>query len=394
MKLKISILAVALLCASCGTQLALKNFKDLPEDISVKTIGNRVVEQFLVSNPLDYGKNLPGYKAPYTYGGGNDMNYSVVSLWVNAIEFAHRTHNKELKNQLIDSFEPFYGEKKSKCNRDNHVDFSIFGAIPLEIYLVSGDKRALEMGLRYADHQWEDPTGKHGERVGGNGNYPIERQREFLADGYSPQTRLWIDDMYMITALQTQAYRATSDRKYIDRTAREMKMYMDTLQRANGLFYHAAGAPYFWGRGNGWMAAGLPMLLSYLPKDSEYRPALMEAYKKMMATLLEHQHENGLWGQVIDDPEFWEESSCSAMFAYAFIEGVRQGWLDEATYGPAARRAWGALCGKLDEHANIADVCIGTNWKNSRKWYMDRPRANGDPHGQMAIMWICSALLK
>jgi hypothetical protein len=25
---------------------------------------------------------------------------------------------------------------------------------------------------------------------------------------------------------------------------------------------------------------------------------------------------------------------------------------------------------------------------------MDRPRSNGDPHGQMAMMWICSALLK
>lgn len=391
---KISILAVSLLCASCGTQLALSSFKDLPEDISVETIGNRVVEQFLAADPLDYGNNLPGYQAPYNYGRGKEMNYSVVSLWVNAIEFAHRSHNKELEKRLIDFFEPFYGERKDKRNRDNHVDFSIFGAIPLEIYLMNGDKRALELGLRYADHQWEDPTGKPGKKVGGNGNYPIEGQREFLANGYSPQTRLWIDDMYMITVLQTQAYRATGDRKYIDRAAREMKMYMDALQRDNGLFYHAPDVPFFWGRGNGWMAAGLPMLLAYLPKDSEYRPSLMDAYMKMMPTLLKYQRENGMWGQVIDDPEFWDESSCSAMFAYAFIEGIRSGLLDEATYGPAARKAWVSLCGKLDEYANLADVCIGTDRRNSREWYMDRPRSNGDPHGQMAVMWLCSTLLK
>ena len=79
----------------------------------------------------------------------------------------------------------------------------------------------------------------------------------------------------------------------------------------------------------------------------------MEAYMKMMPTLLEYQRENGMWGQVIDDPEFWDESSCSAMFAYAFIEGVRHGWLDEATYGTAARKAWVSLCGKLDEYANL-----------------------------------------
>ena len=152
------------------------------------------------------------------------MNYSVVSLWVNSLEFARNTGNKELEQRLIDFFEPFFGGKKALCNRDNHVDFSIFGAIPLEIYLLNGDERALKMGLRYADHQWENPEGESGARVGGNGNFPLEEQRAFLENGYSPQTRLWIDDMYMITALQTQAYRATGDSKYIDRTAREMKM--------------------------------------------------------------------------------------------------------------------------------------------------------------------------
>ena len=193
MKLKICILAALLLCASCGPQIALKDFKDLPEDISVETIGNRVAEQLLAADPIDYGNNLPGYQAPYNYERGKAMNYSVSSLWVNAIEFAHRSRNKKLENRLIEFFEPFYGERASKRNRDNHVDYSIFGAVPLEIYLMNGDKRALELGLRYADHQWEDPTGEPGQKVGGNGNFPIERQREWLADGYSPQTRLWID---------------------------------------------------------------------------------------------------------------------------------------------------------------------------------------------------------
>ena len=385
-------LILALLCVACGQKTSLQQFKFLPENIRVETIGNRVAEQFLSSNPLDYGPE--GYSAPYTYGGGGSMNYSVVSLWVNSLEFARNTGNKELEQRLIDFFEPFFGEKKALCNRDNHVDFSIFGAIPLEIYLLNGDERALKMGLRYADHQWENPEGESGARMGGNGNFPLEEQRAFLENGYSPQTRLWIDDMYMITALQTQAFRATGDSKYIDRTAREMKMYIDTLQRDNGLFYHAPSAPYFWGRGNGWMAAALPLILTYLPTDSPYRPVLMDAYQKMMATLLSYQHQSGLWGQVVDDAEFWEESSCSAMFAYAFVEGVRQGWLDKQTFGHAALKSWVSLCGKLDGFANISDVCIGTNWKDSREWYMDRPRANGDPHGQAALMWMCNALTK
>ena len=75
MKLKISILIALLICTSCGTQLALKDFKNLPEEISVETIGNRVAEQFLASDPLDYGKDLPGYQAPLTYEKGKAMNY-------------------------------------------------------------------------------------------------------------------------------------------------------------------------------------------------------------------------------------------------------------------------------------------------------------------------------
>jgi rhamnogalacturonyl hydrolase YesR len=49
---------------------------------------------------------------------------------------------------------------------------------------------------------------------------------------------MWIDDMFMITAYR-RAYRATNDKKYIERAAREMVVYLDSLQKPNGLFYHA-----------------------------------------------------------------------------------------------------------------------------------------------------------
>ena len=81
------------------------------------------------------------------------------------------------------------------------------------------------------------------------------------------------------------------------------------------------------------------------------------------------------------------------MYAYAFVEGVRHGWLEPDIYGPAARKAWLALVKKLDENANLKDVCIGTGKKNDRGWYMGRPREAGDPHGQAAMAWVCRALM-
>src|SRR2546423_3428159 len=82
---------------------------------------------------------------------------------------------------------------------------------------------------------------------------------------------------------------------------------------------------------------------------------------KMMASLLKYQGEDGLWRQLIDHPEAWAETSGTGMFTFAMITGVKEGWLPRKTYGPAARRAWLGLVKRLDENANVREVCVGTN---------------------------------
>jgi len=47
------------------------------------------------------------------------------------------------------------------------------------------------------------------------------------------------------------------------------------------------------------------------------------------------------------------------MFTFAMITGVKQGWLDEKTYGPAACKAWLALVGYLNEDGAVREVCMG-----------------------------------
>lgn len=317
--------------------------------------------------------------------------YAVVSLWLNALEFARKSGDSGLEKRLIAHFEPFFGEKRGKCSKDNHVDFSVFGTIPLEIYLLNKDERALEMGLRYADHQWEAPDP---DNTGDTGNADYQTQLSYLEEGFSPQSRFWIEDMYMMTALQTQAYRATGDFKYIERMARQMACYLDRMQLPDGMFHHSSTAPFLWGRGNGWVAGGMPLLLKYLPESNPHYGRILEAYRLMASSLLRYQHESGLWGQLVDAEEAWDESSCSGMFASSLIEGVKNGWLEEESYGVAARKAWTGLCGKLDVHGNIADVGAGTNCKNDRQFYLDRPRINGAPHGQAALLWAVNALIR
>jgi unsaturated rhamnogalacturonyl hydrolase len=208
------------------------------------------------------------------------------------------------------------------------------------------------------------------------------------------QTRLWIDDMYMITLLQAQTFLATGDKKYIDRAASEMVFYLNELQKPNGLFYHAPDAPFFWGRGNGWMAAGMTELLRVLPKSNLHYAAIMNSYKIMMASLLKYQGANGMWRQLVDEPSFWPETSSSAMFTFAMITGVKNGWLDKKLYSKAARDGWIALVTYINVNGDISNVCEGTGKKDDKQYYMDRKKITGDFHGQAPILWCASALLR
>jgi hypothetical protein len=243
--------------------------------------------------------------------------------------------------------------------------------VPLEIAIQTKDKKYLDYGLSFADRQWVDPQ----------------------PDGLSHETRYWIDDMYMLTILQLQAYRATGDKKYLDRDANEMVAYLDKLQQPNGLFYHAPDVPFFWGRGDGWVAAGMTEMLRTLPADHPQRARIMAGYKLMMAALLKYQGADGMWRQLIDHDEAWEESSSSGMFTFALITGVKNGWLDAATYGPAARKAWIAVTGFIDQNNDVTNICEGTNKLNSLDYYLMRKRRTGDFHGQEPVLWAASELL-
>jgi unsaturated rhamnogalacturonyl hydrolase len=198
----------------------------------------------------------------------------------------------------------------------------------------------------------------------------------------------------MITILQVQAWRATGDAMYLDRAARTMAAYLDRLQRPGGLFFHAPDSPFYWSRGNGWMAAGMAELLHPLPEEHPLRGRILEGYRRMMAALSGYQGVDGLWRQLIDIPEAWPETSGTGMFAFAMITGVKHKWLDGAAFDGAARKAWLGLVRHIDERGNVREVCAGTAKGFSQKYYLDRPRNTGDLHGQAPILWSASALLR
>jgi rhamnogalacturonyl hydrolase YesR len=352
------VVILSLLCLAGIVQAApLKEFSHWPAGSSPTEVGKHTAQRFASTVELNEAAAI----------------YPAICTWYGALTFAQRSNDKDLLQRLITQFDrQFTPGLMNFALEKQHVDYSLSGAVPLQIYIASHDPKYRLMGVTMADHQWSSPT----------------------ADGLSGETRYWVDDMYMITILEVQAYRATGDKKYLDRAVREMTAYLDKLQQPNGLFYHALDAPFFWGRGNGWVAAGMTELLRSLPVDHPQRARIMDAYQSMMKSLVVLQAPDGMWRQLLDHPEAWPESSSTGMFTFAMITGVKHGWLDQKTYGPAARKGWLALVSQIDADGDIKNVCEGTGKKNDLNYYLERRRNTGDLHGQAPILWCASALLE
>ena len=372
-KFLVVLMSVLLLCGSMGAQDV--SIDKRMKEADPNNIGTRVVNKFIVTSHTRFG-NPRAEKAP------NYITYPDACAWLGALWFSKTIQDKDMQRKLKERFEPLFTTEKHLMPRMNHVDHNVVGAVPLEIYMQKlGDKKYYDLGMKYADSQWEVPADAKPE------------QKAYADQGYSWQTRVWIDDMFMITTIQSQAYLATGNRKYIDRAAAEMVMYLEKIQRPNGLFYHAPTAPFFWARGNGWMAAGMSRLLSVLPEDNPDRPIIMKAYQKMMNTLLENQDADGMWHQLIDEPASYKETSGTAMFTYAMLVGVKRGWLDKKIYEPAAMKGWLALISYLNTDDELTNVCEGTNIKNDKNHYMTRKQITGDLHAHAPLLWCATELL-
>ena len=361
-----------------------------PSGVSPDVVGKALAEHF-VTNPLGQTVAYPSTTPRRMVVIG----YPEVCTWYGALTFAQLTHDDTLRDALIAKFAPLMpgGPQASLTPQRHHVDDSIFGVVPLQIAIQTKglpiyDPKYLEVGQGWADRQWGPLAANSPAEL------PQDVHDALVKDGLSPETRLWVDDMYMLTMLQLEAYRATGDRKYLDRDALEMVAYLDKLQQPNGLFFHAPDVPFFWGRGDGWIAAGMAEMLRTLPAGHHDRPRIMSGYKLMMAALLKYQGADGMWRQLIDHPEAWPESSSSAMFSFALITGVKHGWLDAATYAPAARRAWIAVVGYVDQNNDVTEVCTGTGKLDNMQYYLDRKRETGNLHGQAPVLWAATALLR
>ena len=210
---------------------------------------------------------------------------------------------------------------------------------------------------------------------------------------------VWPDDLYMGGVFLVRYGSYTRDQKYLDDAANNIIHQAALEQDRDGLWFHGyfmkekKHAPFKWGRGNGWAMVAMVEDLSAMPENDPRRPQVLAILRKQIEGLKKVQAPDGMWRQVLDKPETWEETSCTAMFAYGLARAVNRGWIN-ASNMTIARRAFAGLAKNVTPDGEVNGTCQGTGIGMTLDFYRKRLRPSNDPHGRGPILLAGTEILK
>jgi unsaturated rhamnogalacturonyl hydrolase len=226
-----------------------------------------------------------------------------------------------------------------------------------------------------------------------------------LADGTlcRPNPRkntMWADDLYMSIPFLARMGKLTGDSKYFDDAVKQVENFNKYLyDQPSGLFWHnyysdvEMNGVGHWGRANGWLAVAQAELLNNLPANHPKRAELIRLLLRQIVGFARYQDQSGLWHQLLDKPDSYQETSVTAMYTYAVARAVNEGWIDPH-YISIAKEGWKGLTAKVTAKGELEDVCIGTNMDEAIKFYYTRPKELNDVHGLGAFLLAGTEMLK
>ena len=189
---------------------------------------------------------------------------------------------------------------------------------------------------------------------------------------------MWVDSLMMYALFAVQYGKEIGDHPLLDFGASQVRIFAKALQDPKDhLFRHArfehdksywkemkAGErpevfheiyenggsvlpkeSAYWLRGNSWVMVSAVEMLDQLPANHPERKIILKLLKSMAEAALKYQHSSGMWSTLMNIPSY-EESSGTALVAYAFAHAVHQGYLSQDYYSHA-ELAYSALLKNL-----------------------------------------------
>ena len=324
------------------------------------------------------------------------------------------------------------------------------GVSMTEAYLVSGNERLLAMARHIADRVMEhvlrfsDDTYYRGETMWADDFYmscPFLARMARLTGEARYRQRVYAQVEGFTKRLWMEERRLFSHIFFPDKGKRDMEeggrgehadggiigggRRAGDAEEGSALAGHINRVP--WGRGNGWIALALTEILELLegwqesgpfasgpwgremhsgkgresreweneqePRDSDWERTLA-LYREFAAGIAAVQDSCGMWHQVLDRPDTYLETSCTAMFVLSLKRGLNRGWLDESL-AAVAERGWNAMLKyALDKDGNVYGVCLGSGCSMEASYYDSIPTHKNDDHGTGIILMAAAEMME
>ncbi|MDR0988533.1 MAG: glycoside hydrolase family 88 protein [Prevotellaceae bacterium] len=218
-----------------------------------------------------------------------------------------------------------------------------------------------------------------------------------LADGtiarlWPHVNTVWADDAFMAISFLARMGKFTGEERYFTDAANQVLNYTRYLWcPEKQLYYHCYhtdnqehGVAH-WSRANGWVFMAQADLLAVMPKDHPLRQAVIDNFRRQAAGVARYQGKHGLWHQVLDKEDSYEEITGTAMFVFGIARGVKQGWLHPDFIHVAEQGLRGMLT-KISDEGDVTAICVGTGIMPSLTFYYNRPTQKNDPMGEGPVL--------
>ncbi|MBQ8673305.1 MAG: glycoside hydrolase family 88 protein [Bacteroides sp.] len=203
---------------------------------------------------------------------------------------------------------------------------------------------------------------------------------------------IWADDAFMAVSFLCRMAKLTGNMSYVDDAARQIINYHRYLWcPEKRIFYHCYhtdngehGVAH-WSRANGWVFMATADLLAVMPADHPRRNEVLDCFHRQCSGVARYQGKNGLWHQLLDKPDSYEEITGTAMFVFGIARGVKNGWLHPDFIHVAEQGLHGMLT-KISAEGDVTTTCVGTGIMPSLSFYYNRPTQVNDPMGEGPVL--------
>ncbi|MBD8891177.1 glycoside hydrolase family 88/105 protein [Roseibium litorale] len=154
--------------------------------------------------------------------------------------------------------------------------------------------------------------------------------------------QVWLDGLYMGLPFQIEYGRRAGSDMLVNDALDQLVRALELTGRGDGLYVHGydearqqawadpetGHSAACWGRAMGWLAMALADVAMLSGREAFRVKGLEARSLDLFEKLLALKAQDGLWLQVIDQPDLpgnYSESSSSAMFAYAFLQAGSSG---------------------------------------------------------------------